>query len=99
MLVKQQYCATTPTVPKTESFSTMTIDLEERGTENTNRQYPAMVKPTEGTCVATASPTRNTKGYYYFKGDENNKVLEIAGTPRLTGTKVLIVEGADIYLK
>jgi hypothetical protein len=39
------------------------------------------------------------KGYYYFKGDVNNKVLEIAGTPRLTGTKVLIVEGADIYLK
>ncbi len=58
-----------------------------------------MVKSTGSTCVATASPTRNTKGYYYFKGDENNKVLEIAGTPRLTGTKVLIVEGADIYLK
>jgi hypothetical protein len=95
-IVKQQYCPTTATYPTTESFITKTINLEEATTEGPS-QYASKVRSADGTCSPSAP--RNTKGYYYFQGDANNTLLEIAGTPRLTGTKVLIVEGAHIYLK
>jgi hypothetical protein len=87
-LVRQQYCSTTPTSPQAISFNTqLTVDLEEKGTDEDPILYAARVK-SNGTC----SGVRNTQGYYYFEGNETNDVVEVAGVARLTGSKVLIVE-------
>ncbi|MEI6711242.1 MAG: hypothetical protein WCK88_03265 [bacterium] len=97
-LVKQQYC------PTMGNFPNKTVNLEEKNTQNSPLVYAAKAKLIDTSCSETDLNNlgpKNTKGYYYFKGGPNtdNRIITIAGVSRLTGTKVLIVEGADIYLQ
>lgn len=74
-LVKEQYC------PTMGNFPNKLVNLEEKNTQENPLVYAAKAKIDTTACSETDvenTGPRNTKGYYYFKGSDGNRVLTIA---------------------